>query len=97
MNIEKQSLIKGSFEPDDAKEILCDFFRSKINYHNISAFGIHVRTGRDSLLDKNRVKELKQSLNYLNKIIKEAKKNNMKLTIICDVKIKLKKPIKAAK
>ncbi len=88
--IEKQSLIKGSFEPDDAKEILFNLFGNKISYHNISAFGINIRTGKDSPRDRNRAEELKRSLDYLSLVIEEAKKKNMQLVINCDVKIKLK-------
>ena len=60
--LEKQSLIKGSFEPDDAKELLSNLFRNKINYHNLSAFDINIRTGQESTRDRNRVEELKFSL-----------------------------------
>ena len=91
---EKQSLIKGSFEPDDAKEILGNLFRNKINHHNVSAFSIDVRTGQDSPIDRTRVQELKTSIDYLNKVIEEAKTKNKQLVINCDVKIKLKAKIK---
>ena len=88
--LEKQSLIKGSFEPDDAKELLSNLFRNKINYHTISAFGINIRTGQESPRDRTRIEELKYSLDYLINIIEAAKRDNMQLVINCDVKIKLK-------
>lgn len=88
--IEKQSLIKGTFEPQDAKEIVYALFSSKIKYHNLSAFSISIRTGKESPWDRNRMEELKTSLEYLNKAIEEAKLNDLQLVINCDVKIKLK-------
>ncbi len=88
--IENQSLIKGVFEPDDAKKILYDLFSSKIKHHNVSAFAVSIKTGNESLWDKNRMEELKASLEYLNKVIEEAKENDLQLIINCDVTIKLK-------
>jgi hypothetical protein len=79
--IEKQSLIKGTFEPDAAKEILYALFSSKIKHHNISAFGISIRTGKESTWDRNRMEELKASLEYLNKAIEEARVNDLQLVI----------------
>ena len=88
--IENQSLIKGTFEPQAAKEILYALFSSKIKHHNLSAFGISIRTGKESPWDRNRMEELKASLEFLNKVIEEAKENDLQLVINCDVKIKLK-------
>jgi hypothetical protein len=84
--IEKQSLIKGTFEPDAAKEILYALFSSKIKHHNISAFGISIRTGKESTWDRNRMEELKA--------IEEARVNDLQLVINCDVNIKLKSKLK---
>lgn len=88
--IEKQSLIRGTFDPHDAKEILYALFSSKIKHHNISAFGLNIRTGKESPWDRNRMEELKASLDFLNKVIEEAKENDLQLVINCEVKIKMK-------
>lgn len=62
---QEEPLIRGTFEPDRALEILSTLFTSKIQLHNVKTFNSFIRTGAESAEDNNRRMELKESLSRL--------------------------------
>jgi hypothetical protein len=76
---EKQTLVKGEFNPADAKEVLVSLFKSKINYHTTAAFSKKILTGKGSSFDIQRVEELRNSLRSINEILEEAERGSLQL------------------
>lgn len=93
----KEALIKGSFSPEQAKEIVNTLFRSKIQMHSLSSFSSLIQTGRDSHPDVNRRKELTESLERIVKAINEMADSGMNVKLSCDVKMEFVAPNKTKK
>jgi hypothetical protein len=54
-------LIKGSFKPDEAREILLQLLNSKINFHNLKNWSSRERFGKPDAYSVERLKNLEQS------------------------------------
>jgi len=90
MNTAKNlSLITGSFNADDATEILINVFSAKIKFHELKNFSSQERFGMDDETAKKRIPDLKSSMNKIQDIIDEAKAKNKKLKITSEVIISL--------
>jgi hypothetical protein len=74
-------LVKGSFTPDEAKEVLFKLIQSKINYHQLEAFSISERSSKSVEHLEKRVIELQETRNELESVFALAKKENKKLKI----------------
>lgn len=88
-NTQKLILIKGTFKPDHANEILSKIFSDKIHFHEVKNFSSQIRHGKDNKVSVKRIPELKESMEKLSEIIDHAKKNKKKFVISSDVKIEL--------
>ena len=58
---EKIELIKGTFTPREAQEILLTLLNGKINFHNMKDFSSRERYGRPDEDSQLRLKHLKES------------------------------------
>ena len=85
------TLIKGKFEPTDAKDLVMNFINSKINYHKLKSFSLLERSGKRDKHSEDRITELTDSRNELVEIIKEANDNGLKVKIDSTIKIRLVK------
>jgi hypothetical protein len=88
--IEKLKLIEGEFSFNEAREILTSMFNSKINFHNIQNWSSQERYGKDDETAQKKIPLLKNEIEKLEEIIKEAKANNKKLVINTEINISLK-------
>ncbi|MFM6926550.1 MAG: hypothetical protein ACKOU7_13670 [Ferruginibacter sp.] len=84
---EKLIPIEGIFSPDEAKEILMNMIKSKINFHNIKNWSSNERFGKDDETAKRRIPELKKDLEKLETILAEAKTLNKKLIVDSEINI----------
>lgn len=81
-----EPLIKGTFTPDEAREILNTLFRSKIHMHGVSTFSSLIREGAEAPGHNERMEELKASIARINAYLSSLKLTQ-ELQIECEVKI----------
>lgn len=97
----KEALIKGVFSPEQAKQIICTLFGSKIQMHSDSAFSNWVKKGSRSAEDSSRRKELSESLHRLVKALETIKESpGEEVLLDCEVNMhfvkKDKRPAKTS-
>ena len=66
-------LIEGEFSQTEAMEVLNNVLSSKIQFHEMKNFSSQVRFGKDDETSLERISQLKQSIEIISKILKEAK------------------------
>ncbi|MBL7932206.1 MAG: hypothetical protein JNL60_09895 [Bacteroidia bacterium] len=74
-------LIDGTFEPNEAKNILFALFNSKINFHAMESFGITIRTSGDTSAHDLRIKQLSKASSEIMALMRKAEKKNQILKI----------------
>ena len=87
--VEKLSLIDGSFDANEANEILTNIFSTKINFHKVKNFSSQVRFDKEDQNAIRRIAELKENLEKVSKIIAEARFQNQRIQITSEIKIKI--------
>lgn len=84
MNMQEEyefKLIDGQFHPNEAMNVLMSLFNSKIDYHQLESFSNQIRNGSDVSSIQNRIQSLKNSMESIKAIIKEADENGKQLKI----------------
>jgi hypothetical protein len=75
------TLIDGHFSSDDALELLRNLYLSKIQFHQMKNFSSTERIGKEDEMAMKRISELKESLESILIIIKEAPKDENRIEI----------------
>ncbi len=86
-NSQKITFIEGTFNDDEAKEILINVFTQKINFHQMKNFSSQERFGKVDAAAAKRIIELKKGMEQAMGIIDEAKRNKQKLNISSEINI----------
>lgn len=86
---EQIMLINGIFSDIDAKEILQNVIRTKIQFHSMKIFSTHERLGKDDETSKKRIQDLNHDLEKINKLISFAQTNHKLLKIHSTIQITL--------
>lgn len=81
------SLINGTFDFDDAREILMTAYQAKINFHKLKAWSKNERSEIGGDLHTARVLELQIELENIKKLLKANIQKGMKINITCAVKL----------
>ena len=81
-------LIDGEFSQTEAMEVLNNVFSSKIQFHQMKNFSSQIRFGKEDETSVTRISQLKESLEIISQIIKEAKMGNGKIEITSMVNIR---------
>lgn len=87
--METTKLIKGSFSPIDAKDILLNMVDSKINFHKIKSLSSLVQCNQPNKDSEQRIKELKEAKAQILAIIKKAEKEDRSLRIESTISLSL--------
>lgn len=88
MNIsEKLRLIEGSFENDEANELLVAIFSYKINFYKLKNLGFYARYGSDSDEAQQNIIALTNEMQKLQSLLAAARAQNKKLSISSQVLI----------
>lgn len=87
--METTKLIKGSFSPIDAKEILLNMVDSKINFHKIKSLSSLVRWNHPSQQSEQRINELKEAKEQILALIEKAEKEGCTLRIDSTINLSL--------
>jgi len=88
-SVQTVSLISGTFTPNEAKEVLLEMIKAKINFHNLRNFSSEIRYNRPDLQSKERIAELTEAKENLLELIKEAKFCSKNIKIEADLFIQL--------
>lgn len=86
---EKLILIEGTFESEEAKEILMNIFTTKITFHQRNNFSFQERFGKDHETAKKRIPALQKEVMKLRSIIELAEAQNKKLQIHSEITISM--------
>ena len=82
-------LIEGTFSDQEAKDILKNFFESKIHFHEMRNFSSEERFGHKDAMAVKRIPELKQASKDILEIVQQAKLGNKRLLINASVRISI--------
>ena len=82
-------LIEGTFSDQEAKDILKNFFESKINFHEMRNFSSEERFGHKDAMAVKRIPELKQASKDILEIVQQAKLGNKRLLINANIQISI--------
>lgn len=83
------SLVKGTFNPEDANNILSVLYNSKIDFHVRSAVSHELRNGEPAPLHAKRIDELEEAYSRVKEIISIARGCGMKMNINATLDIEL--------
>ncbi len=86
---DQQDLIKGDFSPEDAAEIVNHLITKKIRFHEVRSFSNEIRLGETDASSVERVEQLKESRESLNKLIKQAQEQGKNLRVSSTISIEL--------
>ena len=80
-------LIKGTFTPNEAREIILQMLNSKINFHNLKNFSSRERFGKPDADSEQRLRNLNESRNKVKSLILESIDEEKKLIINSSIEI----------
>lgn len=80
-------LIRGDFEPDDAREILGHLVGKKVNFHQTRNFSSLIRFGHEDAHSLQRIEELENTFSELKAIIRQAAEQGTKLRISAQISV----------
>ncbi len=78
---ETVDLIKGTFTPDEAREILLQLLIDKINFHNLKNWSSRERLGKPDSDSEQRLKYLEESQKNVEVFIAKAVSEQKNITI----------------
>lgn len=82
-------LIKGTFTPDEAREILLDLLNSKINFHNRRNFSSRERFGKPNAYSEQKLERLMESRKKVLTLISKSFDEEKLLTINSTIEINI--------
>jgi len=82
-------LIKGSFNPDDARQILMTLVNDKISFHQKNDWSRRERFGETDPAEAKRIGELEKTKADIAELIQYVTDGGMKLTINCNIEVLL--------
>jgi hypothetical protein len=88
-NTKTLKMIDGNYSIEEAKDILMNMFLSKISFHNIKNWSSQERFGKYDEMAQVRIPELRNEMQKLEEILKEAKTKNKKLIIHSEINISM--------
>lgn len=82
-------LVKGSFDPENARLVLMNLVNDKINFHQLNDWSRRERFGESDSASLKRVEELQQIKVQIMQLTEHASSHGLKLKINCDIEILL--------
>jgi hypothetical protein len=87
--IQTLKLIDGTYNPNEAKEIIMSVFSSKIQFHQMKNFSRQERFGKEDKASIKRITELTKSMEAFLKIVKKAEKENKNIVLKSSVETQI--------
>lgn len=88
MKKEEIELIKGTFSPKEAREILLTVLEDKVRFHNVKIIR-GFETGTDTSASQIRIKELNASKKKVQQLVGRASENSTDLAINATISISM--------
>ena len=85
--ISSVDLIKGTFDPENANELLMNLLASKIEFHERRNWGLKERLGKRDPISDLRIRELKETKEALTNLLRTADTNGHQLRIEAKITI----------
>ena len=85
---EKIKLINGTFEHEQAKDILINLINNKIHYHMVNSLGLWEKDGLKDTHSIERLKELKESRSKILELFDEMKTSDTLVEINSSIQMK---------
>ena len=82
-------LIKGTFTPDEAREILLQLLESKIKFHNLKNWSSRERFGKPDADSEARLRHLHESRKKVEKIISKSISEEKTMIIYSSIEINI--------
>ncbi len=82
-------LIKGTFTPDEAREILLKLLADKINFHNMKNWSSRERFGKPDIDSEQRLKYLDESRKNVEMFILKAISEQKNITINSSIEMNI--------
>ena len=82
-------LIKGTFTPDHAREILLQLLDSKINFHNLKNWSSRERLGKPDAYSEQRLGHLKESRKKVQALVSKSIDEEKTVTINSTIEINI--------
>lgn len=82
-------LIKGTFSPDDAWDILSDLIQRKINYHSLRSLSHYEQFGTGDQWSERRITELKKSFDTIQAMVNKAKARGGSLEVRSGITVEM--------
>ncbi len=86
---ETVNLIKGTFAPEEAQEILLKLLNSKINFHNRRNWSSKERFGEPDVFSKQKLEYLEEARRNLKTLLAEAINQQKSVTINSIIELKV--------
>ena len=82
-------LLKGTFSPLDAQEILLQLLDSKINFHNLKNWSSRERLGKPDAFSEQRLNDLKESRKKVQMLVSESISEEKNITLNSSIEINI--------
>lgn len=86
---ETVNLIKGTFAPEEAQELLLALLNSKITFHNRRNWSSKERFGEPNVFSKQKLEYLEEARRNLKTLLAEAIKQQKSVTINSTIEFKI--------
>ncbi|PTB97565.1 hypothetical protein C9994_02460 [Marivirga lumbricoides] len=87
--MDKIEIIKGTYSPEEAKEILFNIINSKLDFHNMKNVSSQIRYNQPEASSEKRIEELNNSFKKIQQVIAKAAEDNQNLTIHSSIELTL--------
>lgn len=88
-SLEQLRLVKGTFTPSEAKEVLMNLIGSKISFHKKKNLRSYEHHGREDRGSKQRIEELETVREQLLQMLEQAEENSASIKIESEINIEL--------
>ncbi len=89
MEKQEYKLVKGTFNLDEAREVLMSLINSKINFHAKKNLSSRERFGTIDQDSEKRIEELNISREEILHLLKNADESKQKITIVSTISLEL--------
>ncbi len=86
---ENIELIKGTFTPEQAHEILLKLLDSKINFHNLKNWSSNEKFGKPDAYSEQRLKYLKESRKMVETLVSTSLSEGKNMVINSSIEINI--------
>jgi hypothetical protein len=82
-------LVKGTFTPDEAREILFQLLDSKINFHNVKNWSSRERFGKPDADSERRLRHLRESRKKVETLVSKSINEEKNITLNSSIEINI--------